>query len=128
MDNQSENGAGVHLFRPHSSPISNLEWTKSGEKLLSSSYDGTVKLFDISNQKFSEVFASYDDSPQFKDKLGFGLDEGHKFWIQYTCFGETEDTLFLSTSLGGVVHVDLRSKGKVTFDLTLSDKKINTVR
>lgn len=127
VDNHTENSDGVHLFRPHSSPISNLEWTRSGNKLLSSSYDGTVKLFDISSQTFLEVFASYDESPQFKEKLGFGLDEGHKFWIQYTCFGETEDTLFLSTSLGGVVHVDLRSKGRVAFDLTLSEKKINTV-
>ena len=95
---------------------------------MSSSYDGTVKLFDISSQKFTEIFASYDESPEFKDRLGYGLDEGHKFWIQYTCFGPSENTLYLSTSVGGVVQVDLRSKGKIAFDLNLSEKKINSVR
>ena len=128
VDSTSEETDGVYLFRPHSSPVSNLEWTKCGSKLMSSSYDGTVKLFDITSQKFTQVFASYDESPEFKDKLGYGLDEGHKFWIQYTCFGSTENTLFLSTSVGGVLHVDLRSKGKIAFDLTLSEKKINSIR
>lgn len=128
VDSTSEVTDGVYLFRPHSSPVSNLEWTKCGTKLLSSSYDGTVKLFDISSQKFTEIFASYDESPEFKDRLGYGLDEGHKFWIQYTCFGPSESTLYLSTSVGGVVQVDLRSKGKIAFDLNLSEKKINSVR
>ena len=35
-------------------------------QLMSSSYDGTVKLFDITSQKFTQGFASYDDSPEFK--------------------------------------------------------------
>ena len=35
---------------------------------------------------------------------------------------------FLSTSQGNVMHVDLRSKGKVTFNQEFSPRKINSVR
>ena len=42
--------------------------------------------------------------------------------------GSDGDCFFLSTSEGTVMHVDLRSKGEVTFDQKLSEKKINSVR
>lgn len=42
--------------------------------------------------------------------------------------GSDGDCFFLSTSEGTVMHIDLRSKGEVTFDQKLSEKKINTVR
>lgn len=122
---------GVHLFKPHSGAVSSLAWTCSGTTLLSSSYDGTVRAFDANKQVFEEVFATYDDSPEFKDRIGYGTDRGYNSWIQSMEIDrryESGKCFFLSTSEGGVIHVDLRSKGKVTFDQVLSDRKINSVR
>ena len=73
---------GVHLFKPHSRPISTLAWNPSGSKLLSCSYDGTVRSFDVEKQVFNEVFATYDDDEMFKGKIGYGLDNGYKSWVQ----------------------------------------------
>ena len=41
---------------------------------------------------------------------------------------ESGKCFFLSTSEGGIMHIDLRTRPKVTFDQVLSEKKINTVR
>lgn len=120
---------GVHLFKPHTRPISNLEFCKNGDKLLSGSYDGTVRLFDIQKETFSEVFASYDDSDEHKGKLGYGIDGGSRFWSQYCCLDHrNENGIFVCTSFGDVIHVDLRRKGNITFNENLSEKKINTLR
>ena len=73
---------GVHLFKPHSRPISSLAWNQSGSKLLSCSYDGTVRSFDVEKQVFNEVFATYDNDEMFKGKIGYGLDNGYKSWVQ----------------------------------------------
>jgi len=125
-ENDSETD-GVTLFKPHAGAINSLEWNKSGSKLLSLSYDGTVRLFDINRQVFTEAFAAYDNSDEFKSKLGYGMDEGSKFYTQYACYDHrNEECIFLSTSLGGTGHIDLRV-GKMTFDLSLSNKKINSV-
>lgn len=121
---------GVHLFKPFSGAISSLAWNTSGTSLLASSYDGSVRLFDANKQLFEEVFATYDDSDKYKDKLGYGTDHGYNSWIQSMELDhryESGKCFFLSTSQGGVIHIDLRSKGKVTFDQELSARKINTV-
>jgi len=121
---------GVSLFRPHGRPVASLEWNRGGDRLLSASYDGSVRLFDIHKQEFSEIFATYDDSDEFKNKLGYDLDEGRNFWIQHACIDHVngdDDCLFISTSAGTVLHVDLRMKKKITFNKYLSEKKINTV-
>ena len=33
-------------------------------------------MFDMEKQSFSEMFAAYDDSPEYKGKPGFGIDLG----------------------------------------------------
>ena len=73
---------GVHLFKPHTRPISTLAWNESGSKLLSCSYDGSVRCFDVEKQAFHEVFATYDDDELYRDKIGYGLDNGYKSWVQ----------------------------------------------
>lgn len=73
---------GVYLFKPHSRPISTLVWNDGGSKLLSCSYDGTVRSFDVEKQVFEEIFASYDDDDRYRGKIGFGLDNGYKSWVQ----------------------------------------------
>jgi len=121
---------GVHLFKPHSGAVSSLSWTSRGQSLLSSSYDGTVRLFDVERQSFKEIFATYSDDDMYKDKLGYGLDHGYNSWIQSMCVDNryaSGNLFFLSTSEGGVISVDTRFKGSVTFNQTLSERKINTV-
>mmetsp|Transcript_1443 Transcript_1443/g.2640 ORF Transcript_1443/g.2640 Transcript_1443/m.2640 type:complete len:625 (+) Transcript_1443:121-1995(+) len=119
---------GVYLFKPHSGAVNNLEWNMSGSQLLSQSYDGTIRIMDVQKQVFVNAFAAYDDSEEYKGMVGYGMDEGSKYYTQYACYDlRNEDGIFLSTSLGGVVHLDLRSKAKVTFNLALSEKKINSL-
>jgi hypothetical protein len=117
---------GVHLFKPYNSVISNLEWDKSGSKLFSSSYDGSMRVFDVQKETFSEIFATYDSSSEYKGKLGFGLNDG---WMQYSCIDHrNHDCIFYSNSFGDVIHIDMRQKSKITFNANLSQKKINTIR
>lgn len=123
---------GVHLFRPHNGPITHLEWNSNGSSLFSVSYDGTVREFDVNSQRFTEVFATYDDSDEFKGTLGFGVDEGYRFWVQHGILDHRNDRcIFLSTSTGSVIHIDTRmgKKGSgMTFNQKgLSEKKINTI-
>lgn len=127
---ESNDTDGVHLFKPHNRVVTHLEWNRAGTSLISASYDGSVRLFDIQTQKFDEIFATYDDDASFKGTLGFGLDQGYGYWTQYACMDSRsadDRCLFLSTSKGTVMHVDLRSKGKITFHQELSEKKINSV-
>lgn len=117
---------GVHLFKPHNSAISNMDWDKSGTRLLSSSYEGSMRVFDIHKETFIENFATYDTSDEYKEKFGYGMDDDG--WMQYGCFDPRNDScIFYSTSTGYVVHIDTRQK-RVTFNCALSEKKINTVR
>lgn len=131
VDDTSE-GDGVHLFRVHNRPVSCLAWTPSGCSLLSASYDGSVRWFDVETQVFKQIFATYDDSVIYRDRLGWGLDQGYKYWTQYVCPDHRnayDQCFFLSTSAGTAMHVDLRvGKGKLTFYEELSEKKINTLR
>ena len=136
VDQYAANGSskcttdGVHLFKTNGGAISSLAWNASGTSLLSSSYDGSVRLFDVNKQVFEEVFATYDTDDQYKDKVGYGTDDGYNSWIQSMLIDQRYESgkcFFLSTSEGGVMHIDLRSKGKVTFNQVLSERKINTV-
>jgi len=118
----------VHLFKPHNGAVANLEWNKEGTKLISLSYDSSIRMFDPQKEVFSDIFAAYDSSPEYKGKLGFGLDTGHRFWTQYFCLDHRNDNcLFLTTSTGSLLHVDFRDKGRITFNHDLSEKKVNTV-
>jgi len=123
----SDDSAAVYLFRYHTSVVSNLEWNYK-KQLVSFSYDGTVRVLDVASEKSTEVFAVYDDSDEFKNKLGYDLDTGHKYWTQYGCLDHrNEDCFFVSTSRGTAMHLDLRCQKSLTFHEELSEKKINTL-
>mmetsp|Transcript_22164 Transcript_22164/g.47665 ORF Transcript_22164/g.47665 Transcript_22164/m.47665 type:complete len:578 (+) Transcript_22164:118-1851(+) len=129
-EESSSSNDGVHLFKPHNGAVSSLAWNPSGTILLSASYDGSVRAFDANKQVFEELFATYDDSDIYKEKMGYKTDHGYNSWIQSMELDhrfEGGKCFFLSTSEGGVIHIDSRAKGKVTFDQVLSTKKINTV-
>jgi WD40 repeat protein len=135
VDASSEDNNGVNLFRVHSRAVCSLQWATS-DTMISASYDGTVRRLDVETGKFQEIFATYDDSDtSYADDLGFGLDEGHQFWHQHVSLdhrysGSSNPCLFLATSIGKALHLDLRiaNKERVTFNEKLSDKKINTLR
>jgi len=136
-DERKDNGSsddGVHLFRFHNGAASCLEWTRDGSSLLSASYDGTVRLFNVRSESFEQVFGTFDSDVKYKNELGYKMDTGYKFWTQYACLDRRSSnsgsncSFFLSTSVGTAAHVDLRTKGRVTFYEQLSEKKVNTVR
>jgi len=126
-----EDGGSTHLFHFHTKPICCLEWTPRGDKLMSSSYDGSVRSFDVASQIFTEIFAVYDDSTSFSGNLGRGIDQGYRYWIQHVSMDHrfnVDKCFFMSSSVGTAMHVDLRvRKGKVTFMEELSEQKINTL-
>jgi len=112
-----------YLFRPHSSVVTHLEWNLAGTSLLSASYDGSVREFDLHSQTFKEIFATYDDSSQYNTKLGSNLDEG---WIQYVCRDkQNDDCLLACNSKGAFMRADLRCRTVVKH--YVSEKKLNTV-
>lgn len=132
--NDNDNN-GVSLFRVHSRPVCGLQWA-THDTMISASYDGTVRRLNVEVGKFEEIFASYDDSDTaYAEDLGFGMDEGYRFWHQHVSLdhryaGSSNPCLFLATSVGKAFHLDLRTshKQKVTFNEKLSEKKINTLR
>jgi WD40 repeat protein len=125
---------GVYLFRVHSRPVCGLQWA-TGDSLISASYDGTIRRLNVETGTFQEIFASYDDTnTYYAEELGFGLDEGYNFWHQHVSLdhrsAQADSCLFLATSVGKALHLDLRiaDKQRITFNEQLSDKKINTLR
>jgi WD repeat-containing protein 76 len=94
----------------------------SSQGLLSSSYDGTVRYFDVVSESFEEIFAT-------------PLDDNDHYYTQYLALDPraagSNRSFFLSTSIGSVLHVDRRlssgSGGNVTFHANMSEKKINSV-
>jgi WD40 repeat protein len=124
---------GVHLFHVHSSPVCCLDWVTS-DTMVTASYDGTVRKLNVETGTFQQIFATYDDNSYYAEELGYGLDEGHRYWLQYVTtdprYQGSSPSLFMSTSAGTAMHVDLRASEKhgITFNEILSEKKINTLR
>jgi hypothetical protein len=137
---------GVHLFKPHTGAVCSLQWTGNGASggtsgnphhLISASYDGTIRMLDVQQEQFIEIFATYDNNNDpttpYQHRPGYGIEQeyGSKFWTQHitldprynesTCF-------FLATSVGTAMHIDLRSKHSITFHEQFSEKKINSLR
>jgi WD40 repeat protein len=129
----SESNNGVHLFRVHSSPVCCLEWVTS-DTMVSASYDGTVRKLNVETGTFQQIFATYDDNSYYAEELGYGLDQGYRYWLQYVMtdprYQGSSPSLFMSTSAGTAMHVDLRASETqgITFNEKLSEKKINSLR
>lgn len=116
------------LVRPHTSPVSCLQWIDGGG-LLSTSYDGTVRLWDVAHDNtFRPLFCAYPKEEQYRSHVGYGVDTGSsKCWVQYAVAADNGNNLYLSTSTGRALQIDTRSE-TVVFHHELSEKKINTVR
>ncbi|GKZ01003.1 hypothetical protein MPSEU_001051800 [Mayamaea pseudoterrestris] len=128
VDSDNDDDNSCFEFKYHSGAVNFLQFINT-KILLSCSYDGTVRLFDFEKQCASQVFATFDDSDEFKGRLGYDLDTGYNYWTQNACLDHRVNdglAFFASTSTGMVFHVDLRAN-KLTFHKELSVKKINTV-
>uniref|UniRef100_A0A7S1B7W6 WD repeat-containing protein 76 n=1 Tax=Corethron hystrix TaxID=216773 RepID=A0A7S1B7W6_9STRA len=152
-DDDDDDLGPVSLFRPHSGCVNHVAFSPDGSSMTTISYDGSVRLQNLTRGEgsFEEIFASYpslDNNIVGADMYGYGLDTGYKYWTQYGCYTDSSsNSLLLSTSIGTVMHIDLRSgKGRtrlkkvrdrgfeaggspfnVTFNVEMSSKKINTL-
>jgi len=108
----------IHLFRYHQGAAACLAWS-SPTTLVSSSYDGSVRVWDAVAEQVRQTFDLYDYT-----------DNHSRNWLQYSLVDprNSEHGVFVSTSLGEVLHVDWRAKQHVTMQVDWSDKKINTLR
>lgn len=102
---------GVHVFAPHAQYVSGLVWgERSGNQLVTASYDGSVRRLDVEKGVFSLVHSDED--------------------VEYSALNMYDSVLYLGTNNGYLDAVDLRippGANRVLHSLHVSDKKINTV-
>ncbi|KAJ0256691.1 DROUGHT SENSITIVE 1 [Hirschfeldia incana] len=102
-------GDGISVFRPHSSSVSSLVFQQNSfSKVISSSYDGLIRLMDVEKSVFDLVYSSddaiYSLSQRANDEQSLYFGEGH-----------------------GVLNIfDLRA-GKSVFHWDLHGQRINTI-
>lgn len=80
-------GDGVHLYSPHSAPVSGFSVQPfSLRKMFTSSYDGFIRLMDVEKETFHMVYNSYDaifslsQRPNDVKSLYFGEAGGLNIW------------------------------------------------
>ena len=96
LDTESEND-GVHLFEPHVRPINCLTWDKfDTNRLISTSYDGTVRCLDIQTATSQLIYGDEDDESAYTTY--HAQQDAHVFFVT---MGQT----------GKVGAVDLRTRG-----------------
>lgn len=119
------------LLRVHTGATCSLAWLHNGRSLLSASYDGTVRISDGERYEFRTIFRATEEKDSILPGAGIVPDGlASRFWTQYAVpdIRSPDDCLFLTTSLGDVLHLDTRMKGSITWQEKWSEKKINTVR
>lgn len=114
-DKSNEEEPLITILRPHGKNVSRIVFPiTSPEKLLSSSYDGSVRSLDLNKQVSTELV--YLSDPDYGSALGVSH------------FELINDVLFMSTLSGEFVQHDLREKRRTrnaSHDyLRLHDKKI----
>ncbi|KAJ3213377.1 WD repeat-containing protein 76 [Dinochytrium kinnereticum] len=103
----------VVSFKPHARPVSKIMYRPGDpNRILTSSYDGSIRCMEINAQMFDEVYVH----PSEDIITSFDIDP------------VTGQTCWFSIGDGSVGTVDLRCPNKTSIPLyTLSEKKINTV-
>jgi hypothetical protein len=98
-------------FRPHAQYISGLRWTATGaSRLLTCSYDGSLRCLDPEAGAWHELHASADGD-------------------EYSAFDATPDggALYVADNRGGVRLLDTRAGSVAGAPMRLHEKRINTV-
>ena len=95
FSNQSSSETdGVQCWRPNNAVINTLHWMDK-DRLLETSYDGTIRIVDFAAQRLNFVY---------------GLDEDDECWIQYSAYSDVSKSLYVARSDGDVTALDLRSR------------------
>jgi len=105
---------GVLLTRPHLEYISGLRWARAGARLVSSSYEGTIRSLDV-QKGVSEELLNWE---------GFRCSA---FDFAETSGGTCGEALYAAGTNGCLVLVDPREKRSRGEEHVVHDKKINTV-
>ncbi|CAM9776641.1 unnamed protein product [Scytosiphon promiscuus] len=103
---------GVFEFKPHTAVVPRITFDPlDGNKLITTSYDGTVRRMDVEKGAFEQVFGNNPDEDSF-------FTDGHLV---------AEDRLLmLSDGDGHITAVDLRTNTQV-WKREAHEKKVNTV-
>ncbi|KAJ0231742.1 WD40 repeat-containing protein [Hirschfeldia incana] len=106
---KDEENDGIYLFHPHTAPVSSLVFQQNSfSKVISSSYDGLIRLMDVEKSVFDLVYSS--------DDAIFSLSQKPN----------DEQSLYFGEGYGMVNAWDLRA-GKSNFNWDLHEHRINSV-
>ncbi|CAN8233524.1 unnamed protein product [Cochlearia groenlandica] len=109
LDCGSEGDDGIYLFHPHSSPVSSIVFQQNSfSKVISSSYDGLIRLMDVEKTVFDLVYSS--------DEAIFSFSQRPN----------DEQSLYFGEGYGMFNVYDLRA-GKSLFNWELHENRINSI-
>lgn len=109
VDCESLEGDGVHIYRPHDSPISGISIAPfHATRFVTCSYDGVVRQFDVDNAQF-DVLYSTDD---LLSAISFIPGNAH--------------CAFVAQADGDLTMLDTRD-GKNNSGYSLHERRINTI-
>lgn len=101
--------SSVVMYRPHKAPVTQLCFNPGdASKLVSSSFDGSVREFDLKAAAFTELY-------------------GGDYGVTSMALDNTHHTYLLSCEDGSVVTLDQRAPKTKHSSYELHEKKINTV-
>ena len=92
------------MLASNNAVINTLHWMDK-DRLLETSYDGTIRIVDFNAQRLNFVY---------------GLDEDDDCWIQYSAYSPLSKSLYVARSDGDVTALDLRSRTWCLLSLSLS--------
>ncbi|KAL0867401.1 hypothetical protein Bca101_046519 [Brassica carinata] len=108
-EGEEDDDDGIYLFRPHTAPVSSLVFQQNSfSKVISSSYDGLIRLMDVEKSVFDLVYST--------DKAIFSLSQRPS----------DEQSFYFGEGYGMLNVWDLRA-GKSNFNWDLHEHRINSV-
>ncbi|KAF8103403.1 hypothetical protein N665_0188s0339 [Sinapis alba] len=109
-EGEEDDDDGIYLFHPHTAPVSSLVFQQNSfSKVISSSYDGLIRLMDVEKSVFDLVYSSSGDAI-------FSLSQRPN----------DEQSLYFCEGYGKLNVWDLRA-GKSNFHWDLHEHRINSI-
>ena len=106
----------VSLYYPHAGPINEISFDPHDpSKLITMSYDNSVRRLDVGAGAFERVAAYAPDA------------DGGDAWLQHGALAPSGHEYFMAASDGNVACVDLRAGGRELWRFAAHGKKVNTV-
>ena len=111
--NTSENGIDLCVYRPHKQAITKIQFHPIHHtKLISSSFDGHIREFDLSSGEMKEMY-------EYVDGDNYGL-------TSFSLRKEDSSIYYISCESGAVHIFDSRSASDSAQRIQIHQKKINT--